>query len=425
MNKNQNENDFDFESARELRQETENPYARSYNADNAQRGAENGRRVYEPQQSRRKVRKHQSEFGFNWGALIFLLIIAAVIVVSVVQIKKNPTKEPEPETEPPLVYEDDENGGQTDMPDDGTVPDEPVKEDETEESGKTEDRGNTDTTAYPSYTVEANFSEIDEFELVLVNYDHDYSENADCMYVINTYEKRTSHFKVAGTNIRLSPLAFEAFEEMVNGLENATGCDDLIINSGYRTLTDQQEIYDYYLDSKGAEYVNDYVANPGESEHHTGLALDLSFYLDEGYTENVGIHEHGAWLAEHCTDYGFIIRYPEDKVEFTHIAYEPWHFRYVGEVHAKAMKSLGKCLEEYITLLEDCTLGEKVLYLSSDGKAALIYTDSIPKNGGYIIYSVKANESGKTEMPIYGEEGAEYSYSGTNDGAFVVTVPLG
>ena len=405
------DNDFDFERAKSYRQNIQNPYADSFREDNAERRIKRQNSGYDFKQSRRKVRKKQSKL--NWGPIVFLIVIAVVVIVSAVQMSKKPKNPAEDEyvAPPTATVEDDKPPVEPNVPNEN--PD-IVTEDET-----------SDEPSLKTFTVTTASADADSGDLILVNYDHDFSENADYIPVINTYEKRTTHFKVAGTDICLSPLAFEAFEKMVSGLEKATGCDDLIINSGYRTMNDQQEIYDYYLDAKGAEYVKDYVANPGESEHHTGFAADLSFYLDEGYSENVGIHEHGSWLVEHCSDYGFVVRYPEDKVEYTHIAYEPWHFRYVGVVHAKAMTSLGLCLEEYIDLLDGCTLGEKVLYLSSDGKASLMDTDSLPTDSGYVIYSVPVSDGAYTELTIYGSDGADYTYSGTNTEMFVITVPLG
>ena len=76
------------------------------------------------------------------------------------------------------------------------------------------------------------------------------------------------------------------------------------------------------------------VAVPGTSEHQMGLAVDIS-----------GEAAH-AWLAEHCWEYGFILRYTEEKAEITGIADEPWHFRYVGREISMDMKDSGLCLEE-------------------------------------------------------------------------------
>ena len=82
-------------------------------------------------------------------------------------------------------------------------------------------------------------------------------------------------------------------------------------------------------------------AIPGHSEHQTGLAVDLN-----------GPDETYAWLAENCWDYGFILRYPDDKIELTGIIYEPWHYRYVGVEAAKQINELGMCLEEYVEYLK-------------------------------------------------------------------------
>ena len=82
------------------------------------------------------------------------------------------------------------------------------------------------------------------------------------------------------------------------------------------------------------------VAKVGASEHHLGLAVDLD-----------GSSAMEAWMAEHCWDYGFILRYPEGTTELTGIIYEPWHFRYVGTELAQELKALGLCMEAYMEML--------------------------------------------------------------------------
>lgn len=94
------------------------------------------------------------------------------------------------------------------------------------------------------------------------------------------------------------------------------------------------------------------VAQPGTSEHATGLAADIvnTQYsekyssLTRGFENTKAFH----WLKKHCTDYGFVLRYPEDKTEITGVIYEPWHFRYVGITAAHTMQQEGLCLEEYL-----------------------------------------------------------------------------
>lgn len=121
---------------------------------------------------------------------------------------------------------------------------------------------------------------------------------------------------------------------------------DCKINNTYRSKNTQQRMWDksvakYMADGMTEEEANAETAKstaiPGHSEHQTGLAVDIDAE-DEGY----------AWLAEHCWEYGFILRYTQECTEHTGIIYEPWHFRYVGAELAKAIQESGLCMEEYM-----------------------------------------------------------------------------
>lgn len=129
----------------------------------------------------------------------------------------------------------------------------------------------------------------------------------------------------------------------------------LEVRSGYRTKETQQQI----LDDKKAEFISegysrreakkmarDWVAAPGHSEHELGLAVDIN--AEDTEQEDVLYH----WLKENAWKYGFICRYPESKSAITHVEHEPWHYRYVGKEHAKAIRDRGYCLEEYIDELK-------------------------------------------------------------------------
>ena len=83
------------------------------------------------------------------------------------------------------------------------------------------------------------------------------------------------------------------------------------------------------------------VAIPGHSEHQTGLALDF----------NRGEPGTLSWMNKHCWEYGFIVRYPDGKMDHTGIVYEPWHYRYVGLELAQELKESGLCMEEYMDKL--------------------------------------------------------------------------
>ena len=125
---------------------------------------------------------------------------------------------------------------------------------------------------------------------------------------------------------------------------NAAGIE-YNFNSAHRTIEEQTAILEYRTkdyEELGMEFQEarakalETVAIPGTSEHHLGLAVDL---LNDAAVK---------WFAEHCWDYGFIVRYTADKAHITGIIDEPWHFRYVGKEVSLDMKDSGLCLEEYL-----------------------------------------------------------------------------
>lgn len=123
---------------------------------------------------------------------------------------------------------------------------------------------------------------------------------------------------------------------------------ELIGVSGYRSYNTQSGIYYHNLRRNGYGYTSIYSAQPGKSEHQTGLAIDVS-------CEEIGCQlysrfaqtKEGIWLREHCEEYGFIIRYAENKTDITGYAYEPWHIRYVGVKVAQYLKLHDITLDEY------------------------------------------------------------------------------
>lgn len=119
-----------------------------------------------------------------------------------------------------------------------------------------------------------------------------------------------------------------------------------VINSAYRDVAFQQMLWDNryhdyiakgYAAESAAELTSQIVLPPGTSEHHTGLAIDIT-----------GTEQMYSWLAEHAPEYGFILRYPQDKTQWTGINYEPWHFRYVGRELAMELQTLNLTVEEYL-----------------------------------------------------------------------------
>lgn len=122
---------------------------------------------------------------------------------------------------------------------------------------------------------------------------------------------------------------------------------NLVIGSGYRSAALQKTYFDNYARSVGEAAANLLIAYPGQSEHQTGLAVDITTvsrdcYLNECFA---GTND-GTWLAENSYKFGFILRYPKGKENITGYQYEPWHFRYVGVDLATALYKSGLTLDE-------------------------------------------------------------------------------
>lgn len=119
--------------------------------------------------------------------------------------------------------------------------------------------------------------------------------------------------------------------------------------SAYRSYETQTTLYNNYVKKDGEAAANRYSAKPGQSEHQTGLAIDVSGSNGKcAATDCFGNLPEAKWLKEHVAEFGFIIRYPKGKESITGYQYEPWHIRYVGVDIAKEIDKRGITLEEYL-----------------------------------------------------------------------------
>ncbi len=261
-------------------------------------------------------------------------------------------------------------------------------------------------------------------DLILVNYNYSYPD-ADTIAVKTVYGNKSASYQVSNTNIALTDEALTSMNAMADAFYAETGSSEMIIVSGYRNVEDQRRIYNDRVASQGEELAALYVATPTYSEHHTGLAMDLSFYTADGKSVAVEEYEYGSWIDEHCAEFGFVLRYPSDKIDITKIGYESWHYRYVGIPHAAIMTSRNLCLEEYIDEIKQYTTDTSFLWVQSDGSFASVSPDAAP-NEGYLIYYVPKSAGGDTEIQIpRGNRFQNYSISGNNVDGFIVTIFLG
>ena len=173
--------------------------------------------------------------------------------------------------------------------------------------------------------------------ILLVNAANPLKSDAEPQDLVNLYEQKR-HFLLARSDLFLAREAFEAADRMFLQAENED-MNGFILTSCYRSREKQAELY--------AETQDGTAQAPGCSEHETGLAFDVTARSDGDFEATPQFQ----WLSEHCWDYGFILRYPKGKEQITGIAYEPWHYRYVGEEAAKLIRDRGWTLEEYCLAL--------------------------------------------------------------------------
>lgn len=156
---------------------------------------------------------------------------------------------------------------------------------------------------------------------------------------------------IKSADIQGERVVVDALQEMLAAAIEQ-GVSEWQISAGYRTAEAQQQMWN----DKVQEYLGQglsedqaqratagYVALAGHSEHETGLTFDVTVP-----GQSFPLTPQCQWLSENCWDYGFIIRYTEAKQSITKINAEPWHIRYVGQVHAQRMRDADQCLEEYV-----------------------------------------------------------------------------
>ncbi len=145
-----------------------------------------------------------------------------------------------------------------------------------------------------------------------------------------------------------NPEARQALNQMLEAAKQQGF--DLVAFSGYRSFEYQTTLYNNYVNRDGQAAADRYSARPGYSEHQTGLAFDIGERGKEDLwlTEEFGETPAGQWLFAHAQEYGFILRFPQNKEEITGYMYESWHYRYVGKDIAKEIAKQSITLEEYL-----------------------------------------------------------------------------
>lgn len=161
--------------------------------------------------------------------------------------------------------------------------------------------------------------------LVMVNKDHPIDPD---------FPANISEYK--DTDVLMNSEIIDSYAQLSQYIRENMG-QKLYVSSSYRSYDDQERVYQ--------EEGPDIAAYPGQSEHQTGLALDIYIMYHAGMAFIDS--EVGRFVNDHCSEFGFIIRYPDGKQDITGFEFEPWHIRYVGQPHASIIMQNDLTLEEY------------------------------------------------------------------------------
>lgn len=203
-----------------------------------------------------------------------------------------------------------------------------------------------------------------------------------------------------------------SLQHFISLLEACQGMDDIVAVSGYRTKEEQVLIYETSLIENGAAYTACYVALPDQSEHQTGLAIDVGKHGEDVDFIAPSFPDRGIYSSfkQLAAEHGFVQRYKEGKESITNISCEPWHFRYVGYPHAELMEQNDFCLEEYIDFIQNYRYASEHYTFENDH----LFVE---------IYYVSAEEAPTTTVPIVKCD--LYRLSGNNRDGFIITAYTG
>lgn len=306
---------------------------------------------------RRALRKKQRRQKQLRAAALLILLLAICILAIVFIAKSCGKKTPVIPQDPsePSASASSENGSASD-----TDSAEPPTSEAVTEPVEQAPSFTADLSAYEEYM---NPTDRDAY-LTLVNATHPLASDfipADLTDLVNTRGDGRAMQKMSLYAAKaLEALFIEAKAENQLTVNPKSGYP-LSVMSAYRSYAYQSSLFSHYTDNEmarnpaltreQAEAITvTYSNRPGTSEHQLGLCVDMHDLsgADVSFKNSASY----PWLRENAWKFGFILRYPEDKVSETAVSFEPWHYRYVGRYHAKKIHDAGLCLEEYIVRRE-------------------------------------------------------------------------
>lgn len=209
-----------------------------------------------------------------------------------------------------------------------------------------------------------------------------------------TYPTGSEHpFGYAHTRLELREDAIWALHAMASAFHTAKGKTNLMVQKAY---VDE-------VSSTGDRAIEENLA--------TGCAVLFSVYPSDPDGDFLGKGKF-LWLADNCTNYGYILRYPAEKEAVTHVSGDSQLFRYVGYEHASYMGKLHLTLEEYL---------DTVRVYTAESPLEITYADERGNERHCEVYFVSVSGGETNELPIRGGEGADFAYTGNGSDGIIVT----
>lgn len=246
-----------------------------------------------------------------------------------------------------------------------------------------------------------NYDDIYKGDLVLVNAEYEYKFLTDDIDVVTLVGNRNDYYSSGDYVTSLDKTVLYQLNAMIEAYAAANNLEttDIFVQDGYRTYEEQ---VDRHNTGKSRTF------EAGHTDYHTGRTFDMFCNDSESGTGVAYFSAEGnyEWFAENAGNYGFIVRFPEDKQEITGEKPRTYTYRYVGVPHAVYISSNNLCMEEYIEELKSHTI-DNPLEITAGGQ-------------NYSVYYVVAEISDVNEILI--PSGKMYTVSGNNADGFIVTV---
>ena len=254
----------------------------------------------------------------------------------------------------------------------------------------------------PGYVLlRMSYSDISRGSLILINHEHAFVfPDEGQSDVMSIFDYITDSLGVTTEHTGLSASIIGPLNSMMEAFYEETGVSNIVIRSAYRSLADQRHIFDQTVRRWGRTGALAWAKPPGHSEHHSGLAFDFGRRVG-GQIEMFSGTGNLAWMPRNSHNFGFILRYPNNRTAITGTNFEPWHYRYVGIPHASIMRQNNWVLEEYLERIRNYTVDEPLLFTFNDIEYEIYFT---------------------TELEIRLPYDIGFNISGNNIDGFIVTI---